>query len=315
MFPVFTNMRFNLSAEPTPNGYHELWSQYFMLDQGAALGKSYAAFLKDRFVVMPPPIFKTKIIPGKDREIEGLIAPMTYRLKASDYLNMPDVIYNTIKVELPEDLHSQYRDLENEMFAKFDWGTITVLNAMAVSTKYRQFIQGAIYTENPKYQRIHNIKLEALEELVEGLNGDPLICTIQFRFEITLIQQFFKGRLEVPVIAGGVPDGVANLVLRNFNAGKYPLMLVHPASLSAGVNLQAVCHNICWYARTWSCEQYSQLNGRINRQGQMKPVFIHDIVMLRTIDLAMKRAVANKEKVQLGLLNALSEYQKEREYE
>jgi len=219
MIPLWGPNRLCLSATPSPNGYYELWSQYYMLDQGQRLFSSYHRFRGTYFNYTGPPLYKTTIRQGAYERIKDLIKPITYRLDANDHLKMPEVTYNEIPLALSEKLRQQYKDLEDDFILEFQGSVATAFNAAALAMKLRQFIQGAVYTDAAKgeFYPLHNIKCEALKELIDTAVGRPILCPIQFKFELIMLQEFFKK--EIPCIAGRTSNEEANILIRKWNKG------------------------------------------------------------------------------------------------
>jgi SNF2 family DNA or RNA helicase len=232
----------------------------------------------------------------RSKEHEELIyekvKDITFRLDGTDYLNLPPITYNTIKVKLPEALMLQYKKLEKDFFIHLEDSNVEAFSAASLSMKLRQFIQGAMYTDDKgSYVKVHTEKLDRLKEIVETANGQGILCPIQFKFELDLIRKVFP---KVPAIVGGVPMTQATAYIRAWNAKELPLLLCHPASLSHAVNMQYGSYIVLWYALTWSSEQYLQLNKRVHRTGQTNPVVIHHLCADNTVDIAVMQALASK---------------------
>jgi len=308
MMSIFTDYRMCLSATPAPNGLHELWSQYFMLDKGKRLGQTFYSFRNSYFNYSGPPIYKTIPFENTAQRMFDKVKDITFRLDAKDYLKMEPITYNAINLVLTPKLQAQYKEFENEFFLQLEDAEVEVFNAVALSGKLRQFVQGCMYTnKDGDYTKIHNIKIEALKELRESTN-QPILCPIQFKFERKQIEKQIKG---VPCIAGGTKQHEATVYIREWNKGNLPLLLCHPASLGHGVNLQSGGHILLWLGLTWSLEQYHQMNGRLHRQGQKNAVTIHHLIMRGTIDQAVLRALSNKHITQSGFLQELRRYRNE----
>jgi SNF2 family DNA or RNA helicase len=305
MRPLWHNYRMCLSATPSPNGYHELWSQYYMLDYGKTLFDSYYKYRGTYFNYSGPPLFKTTLRSGSYETIKNRVKPITYRLKAEDYLEMPDYIHNEIRLQLSPKLFREYKKLEDEFLLEFSETSATAYNAGALSMKLRQFIQGAVYTDagNGEFYPLHTVKIDALKELMESSAGQPILCPIQFKFERKMINAFTKQ--EIPCIAGGTSTTDARRYIKQWNDGSIPLLLCHPASLGHGVNLQSGGHIVLWFGLTWSLEHYKQLNGRIYRQGQKNAVVINHFIMENTVDERVINVLKQKDASQERLLNAL----------
>ena len=314
MLLLWTDYALCLSATPAPNGLHEMWSQYFLLDQGGALEKNISAFRRKycKAISYPGmPITLYKVDERFTKDIYKAVAPRTFRLKAEDYLDMPPITYNSIKCKLSTKLMKQYKELEKEFFLALETADIESDNKVGVSMKLRQFVQGGLYDEDKLWHIVHKIKLQALKELLDTSAGQPILCAIQFRGELTMIQDAIGS---VPVIAGGTSAKQAQKYITAWNSGSLPLLLCHPASLSHGVNLQSGGHLLLWYGLTWSLEQYSQLNGRLYRQGQRNPVVIHHLVMQDTVDEAVLQALTDKAAGQDAFLSYLKQYHNKRRY-
>jgi len=306
MMPLWSDYRFCLSATPAPNGYHELWTQYYMLDKGEALGKAFYKFRSMYFWYSGPPLYKTTLKPDCDKHIQKRIKPITYRLEDVDYLKMPKVIYNDITLELTGPLREQYKLLEDQFYLEFTEADATAFSAAALSMKLRQFIQGAVYTDQKdgSFYPLHQIKIDALKELLETSSGQSILCPIQFKFELKMIREFIDK--SIPCIAGGTSIAESNTLIKAWNDGKLPLLLCHPASIGHGVNLQAGGHIMLWFGLTWSLEHYKQLNGRLNRQGQKNAsVTINHLIMKNTVDERVVKVLKDKDATQSKLLNAL----------
>ena len=306
MMPLWSSYRFCLSATPAPNGYHDLWSQYYMLDKGMVLFPTFHQFRNTYFNYSGPPLYKTTIRKGSYERIRDLIKPITYRLDADDYLKMPKTIYNEIPLVLSKPLQDKYKELEDKFFLEFVGADATAFSAAALSMKLRQFIQGAIYTDQKdgSFYPLHQIKIDALQELLETSSGQPILCSIQFKFELKMIREFIDKL--IPCIAGGVSNKEANNLIKAWNNSELPLLLCHPASLGHGVNLQAGGHIMLWFGLTWSLEHYKQLNGRLIRQGQKNAsVTVNHLIMKNTIDERVVTVLKDKDATQSKLLDAL----------
>ena len=303
--PLWNDYKLCLSATPSPNGYHELWSQYYLLDKGKRLFETFYQFRGAYFNYTGPPIYKTTIRKGSYERIRDAIKPITFRLDAKDYLDMPDIVYNDIPLAMSKTLMDKYKELEDNFFLEFTGSEATAFNAAALSMKLRQFIQGAVYTDakNGQFYPLHKVKIEALKDLLETAAGQPILCPIQFKFERRMINEFIG---IYPCIAGGTTVTEATAYIKAWNKGDLPLLLCHPASLGHGVNLQAGGHILLWFGLTWSLEHYKQLNGRLIRQGQeASSVVVNHLIMKNTIDERVVKVLKEKDATQARLLDAL----------
>jgi len=305
MFPLWSEYRFCLSATPSPNGLHELWSQYYILDRGRRLFDSYYRFRGTYFNYTGPPLYKTTIRKGSAEAITRNIKDITFRLDSEDYIKLPPYIHNDIVLTLPKKLRRQYNDLESNFFLEFSRTEATAFNAAALSNKLRQFIQGAVYTDegDGSFYPLHTLKFDAFKEILESAAGQPILCPIQFKFERRMINTLMNQ--DVPCIAGGTTAADATKYINKWNKGDLPLLLCHPASLGHGTNLQAGGHIVLWYGLPWSLEQYKQLNGRLRRQGQQSAVVLTRLLMADTVDIRVAKVLQQKDATQAHLLNAL----------
>lgn len=304
---------FVLSGTPMPGGYLDLYSQYWMLDRGAALGRSHSAFKRQYFWESGPPRWVCELRKGAGEEIQRLITPLTSVLRAEDHLKMPEVIQREVEVELPVESRKQYTKLQDDyVWANGDqlW---TVDTAGVLVNKLRQLTQGAMYrkAEGVEYDKLHEKKLDALESLVESAEGDPIVCPINFKFELDMINKRF-GKV-LPCIAGGMQLSAKDKILSAFSAGEVPLLLCHPASMSHGLNdLQQRGHIAVWYSLPWSLEHYQQLNGRLIRKGQKRSVVVYHLVARNTIDRRISEVLMRKDITQEQFKQAVLDGAKEK---
>ena len=302
--PLFPDYMTILSGTPAPNSLLDLWSQYYLLDEGERLEKYITHYRQKYFWQIDRMGYMWKINKGADQVIYSRIEDITYRLDSKDYLELPEMTRNVIKVPLGKRLQTQYKLLEKEFFLALDEGEgVTAFNAASLSMKLRQFLQGAVYIdEKHNYKVLHEEKLKVLKSMVEEAGGSGILCAIQFRFELDMIKKAFP---KVPYIAGGVAASTAVKLINQWNRGKLPLLLCHPASLSHGVNLQTGGHTILWYGLTWSLEQYLQLNKRLHRNGQKSAVVVHHLIVPDSVDERVMKALTAKFKTQSELLDYL----------
>lgn len=281
----------------TPGNLMDLWPEFRLLDQGQRLGRYIGAY-RTRFFDPDKRnqqmIFSYKPKPGAEKDIYLLISDMTISMKSLDYLKMPDCVINEVKVSLSEDEREVYDEMRKEMVLDLNGEEIDAVNAAALSGKLLQMANGAIYTEEKETIVIHDQKLEALEELIEEANGKPVLVAYWFKHDLERI----KSRIKVREIK-------TDKDIRDWNDGKIPVGLVHPASAGHGLNLQAGGSTLIWFGLTWSLELYQQTNARLWRQGQKETVVIHHIISKDTIDEDVIRSLNLKEKTQDGIIEAV----------
>lgn len=296
-----------LTGTPAPNGLIDLFAQMYLIDEGQRLGKTVTAY-RDRF-------FR----PGKrngdivytyelkapqnetEQQISDLISDITISMTAEDYLKMPDKIMLYDYVDLAPKVLAMYRDFEKEQILELinSDEPISAASAAALSNKLQQFANGAIYDAERNVKDLHDEKLDKLEELVEAANGEPVLIAYSYKHDLERIMQKLKAYKPVKLEK---PEHIAD-----WNAGKIPVLVTHPASAGHGLNLQKGGHNIVWFGNTWSLELYQQFNARLYRQGQGKPVTIHHIVTRGTIDEKIIKSLDGKRETQDGLMESIKE--------
>ena len=284
-----------LTGTPISNGYLDAWSQFFLLDQGCRLGRTYTAY-RDRFFKKGDYMgFTWTLRPGADKKIQSLVRDLVLRMSSEDYLKLPDVISNRIRVELTPSERAQYRELEKEFLLKLDEADIEAFSAAALSNKLLQFCNGAVYDAEKKTNKIHDHKLDALQSVVEEHPDENLLVAYSYRSDRDRILAKYPNAVDIK------DDGAID----KWNAGKIQMLVAHPASAGHGLNLQHGGHIIVWFGLNWSLELYQQFNARLDRQGQTKPVFIHHIVTEDAIDETVLAAVREKDVTQKQLLEAV----------
>lgn len=298
--------RYLLTATPAPNGLMDLFAQIYVLDQGASLGRFITHYRTKYFV---PDFFghTWTLRPGADKEIYEAIRPLVLRMEAKGLIDMPPLIFRTVEVVLPPPARRMYAQLEVELLAELNGNTVIAANAAAATNKLRQVACGNVYFEKDSEREVlhlHDEKLEAVRELVESAQGKPLLVVYEYKSDLAALQKEFP---RAPYIGGGTTPTQLDEALSAWREGKVPVMLVHPASFSMGINAQCDDAGIVWYSVPWNMDWYTQLIGRLHRQGQKTPVIVHHIVAKDTVDETVMRVLASKAKTQTALLDALRE--------
>ena len=298
-----------LTGTPASNGYKDLHGQFLVVDKGERLGVSKTAF-RTRFYRKVGPY---KEVPYDDTEdtIKKLIGDITLEMSAVDYMKMPDLIVNTIEVEMPDSLRVMYNGMEKEFFLRMDSGTeVEVFNQASLTNKLLQFSNGAMYpvAGMPLWEPIHDLKLDALEDIIDEGNGQPIFCSYAYRSDAERIMTRFKHLDPINLTECKSESSLLNAMQR-WKSGECQLMIAHPASAGHGIDgLQKTGHTIVWYGLNWSLELYDQFNARIRRQGQGVPVICHRILMQDTLDQAQALALDEKATTQAGLRSAIKMY-------
>lgn len=287
-----------LTGTPIPNGLPDLWSQIYLMDQGERLGKSLTAY-REAFLTMdkrmPGGGIKYKERESCVQEIYDRIGDICISMKARDYLELPPRIDNDIIVDLPDKIQQQYNDFEREQIMQIADTEITALSAAALITKLLQFSNGAIYDSERKVQHIHDAKLEALEEIIEGAGGQQVLICYNFVHDLERILKRFPGARKL----------TSTKDMDEWNAGKVGIMAGHPASMGHGLNLQYGGHIIVWFGPTYNSELYDQACARLDRQGQTKPVLIYRLLGRETMDSDVLDVLLSKTEKQDGLMRAV----------
>lgn len=302
----FFKYRYILTATPTPNSLADIWAQWYILDQGDAFDTAFTRFRRNYFYQVSDYVWVPH--PETRNRIAEKVKKKAIRLRANDYLEMPEVVHNNIPLTLPKNLMGMYKELQKEFYLELEGCEIEALNTASLSMKLRQFIQGAVYKDRDlkQYEILHSVKLDALKHIVES-NIENVIVAIQFRYEVDLIRKKFN--TNIPALVGGVDKSESQSIIKSWNNKQTKILIVQPASAAHGLNLQAGGHTIIWYGLTWSLEEYDQLIGRLNRQGQKnKNVFVHHLVMRGTVDEAISSALERKDKTQQSILASIKSF-------
>ena len=287
-----------LTGTPAPNGLLDIWSQIYLLDGGARLGRTFGGYRGRYF---HPRKYINGGIPAdyvlnEDAEVKiyESISDICISMKALDYIKMPDIIFNKVEVELSEQEMKLYRKLEKDLLLPLGNSDIDAANAAVLANKLLQMSNGAVYDELKEVHEIHLRKIEALEDLIESANGKPVLIFYSFRHDRDRIQKWMQ-----------VGEINTSEDIESWNNGEMRVALCHPASAGHGLNLQEGGSTIVWFGVTWSLELYQQANARLWRQGQKQTVVIHHILTKNTIDERVMLALDEKDTSQNALIAAV----------
>ena len=286
-----------LTGTPSSNGLMDLWAEFRILDLGQRLGRYISHYRNTYF--KPDKrnaqiIFSYKPLPGAEEEIYNQISDITISMKSTDYLKMPEYVSNEVFVTLSEKEWKVYSDFKEDMVANLGDEEIDAVNAAVLSGKLLQMANGAVYDSENKAHVIHDKKLDALEDLIEGANGKPVLVAYWYKHDLERI----KDRFPVRQIQSSKD-------IEDWNNSKIPIAVIHPASAGHGLNLQSGGSTLIWFGLTWSLELYQQTNARLYRQGQKNTVIVHHIITKNTIDEDVLLALTKKEKTQDALIDAV----------
>ena len=287
-----------LTGTPAPNTLIDLWPQIYLLDMGKRLGR-FVSHYRERYFVPDKRnqhmVYSYKLREGAEKEIYERIGDICISMKATDHLKMPELVSCRVEVHMNKDEREQYERLRRDMVLKLGSGEIDAVNAAALSGKLLQMASGAVYDSEGRALRIHDRKLDALEDLIEAANGKPLLVAYWYKHDLERILERFDAR---------VIDTEQDIT--DWNARRIPVALIHPASAGHGLNLQAGGNTIVWFSLTWSLELYQQLNARLWRQGQAaSTVIVQHIVTAGTHDEDVMLALERKNTGQSALIEAV----------
>jgi SNF2 family DNA or RNA helicase len=293
-----------LTGTPTSNGLMDLWAEIGILDGGERLGRFIGRFRDAYFKAgsMNPStgvVFSYVPRPGAEEQIYEKISDMTISMKALDYLDMPECVYVNHEVKLNSQERKLYDQLKKDLIIPLEDGDIDAANAASLSNKLLQMSNGAVYDENGETRVIHQRKLEKLEDLIESANGQPVLIAYWFKHDRQRIWEHLTA-------CGYNPRDIRESKdIKDWNDGRIPVALIHPASAGHGLNIQSGGHILIWFGLTWSLELYQQTNARLWRQGQKETVTIHHIVTKNTVDEDVLSALASKDVTQEKLIAAV----------
>ena len=293
-----------LTGTPTSNGLMDLWAEIGIMDGGERLGRFIGRYRDAYFKAgsMNPQtgvVFSYVPRKGAEDQIYERISDITISMKALDYLDMPECVYVNHEVQMSDPERKLYDQLKNDLIIHLEDGDIDARNAAALSNKLLQMSNGAVYDEYNETRVIHNRKLEMLDDLIEQANGQPVLIAYWFRHD--------RARIVEHLLAQGYEprDIRESDDIKDWNAGKIDVALIHPASAGHGLNIQEGGHILIWFGLTWSLELYQQTNARLWRQGQKSTVTVHHIVTRGTVDENVLAALEAKDMTQEKLIAAV----------
>lgn len=292
-----------LTGTPSSNGLMDLFAEFKLLDMGQRLGRFIGNYRSNFFRpdrANGPVVFSYKPLPGAEREIYRRISDITISMKAKDHLKMPELVESNHTVQLSKEERRKYDEMCEQLILQLPEGEITAANAAVLSGKLSQLANGAIYDDDGSVIRIHDRKLDALEDIVESMNGKPLLVAYWFRHDFDRICERLK-KLKVDF-----EKLDSDRSIEKWNGEELPVALIHPASAGHGLNLQSGGSTIVWFGLTWSLELYQQTVARLWRQGQTAgTVVVQHIVADGTIDERMIKALKAKDSTQAALIEAV----------
>lgn len=287
-----------LTGTPASNGLMDLFAEFKLLDMGERLGRFIgqyrnAYFQPDKRNGMV--IYSYKPLPDAEQRIYDKISDITISMKATDHLTMPELVSTEYVVQLSDKEREKYDRLKKDLVLSTEDNEVTAANAASLSNKLSQMANGAVYSDDESVIEIHDRKLDALEDIIESMNGRSMLVAYWFKHDLERI----RNRFEIREIK-------SSRDISDWNSGKIPVALIHPASAGHGLNLQSGGSTLVWFGLTWSLELYQQTNARLWRQGQTADtVVIQHIIAKGTIDEQIMKALKTKDTTQAALIAAV----------
>lgn len=291
-----------LTGTPSPNGLADLWGQIWFLDKGARLGRTYEDF-KRRWFQKSFDGYSVDPLPYAQQQIQNALRDLCLTIEAKDWFDLREPIVNNIYVELPAKARKLYEDMEKRMFMELAGHEVEAFGAAARTVKCLQIANGAAYVgeSGTEWAEVHDIKLQALDEVVEEAAGMPVLVAYNFKSDLARLKKAFpKGRQ-----LDSDPQ-----TIKDWNAGRIPVLFAHPASAGHGLNLQDGGNILVFFGHDWNLENRLQIIERIGPTRQMqaghdRPMFIHNIIARGTVDEMVLERVETKREVQDILLDAM----------
>lgn len=300
----YTSRLSQLTGTPSPNGLKDLWAPAYLLDAGERLGRTRTIFNGRWFTPSGFKGYELKEKPGAFEDVTARCSDIALSMQTEDYLDLPDRIYHNVSIHLDASVLAGYKKLEKDFYLQLEAGEIEAQSAAAKSQKLTQYANGAVYIgeAEPGVERewvnVHDAKLDALESVIEEANGAPVMVAYWYKTDLARLRARFKTGIELRD---------SDTTIKDWNAGKIPLLFAHPMSAGHGLNLQFGGNILVWFGLTWNLEAYQQTNARLHRLGQDKPVYIHHLVCEGTMDNDILERIDTKASVQDILMKRMKQ--------
>lgn len=291
-----------LTGTPSSNGLMDLFAEFKILDMGERLGRFIGQYRNKYFKpdkINGQVVYSYKPLPYAEQAIYEKISDITVSMKANEYLKMPELVMSNYEAQLSDKERKHYDEMKKNLVFEIAEGEITASNAASLSNKLCQMANGAIYDDKQNIIEIHSRKLDALEDIIESMNGKPLLVAYWYKHDFERIAKRLES-LHIPFSKLDTDSSISR-----WNKGEIPVALIHPASAGHGLNLQSGGSTLVWFGLTWSLELYQQTNARLYRQGQKNTVVIQHIIAIGTIDEQILKALRQKDKTQSDLIDAV----------
>lgn len=291
-----------ITGTPLPNSSLDLFAQVRLIDGGQRLGTNFTEFKKTYFFAPSYMFAPWKPKADTAKLLEEKISDITCTLKSSDWLNLPDTVFEDVDIEFPKDLQEKYRTLEKELILELRKDKMmNVGSAAALVTKLLQFTSGHVYDENREVHPIHDLKFAALKKIAKEEEQPLLVATI-FQHEQTRIREQFP---HAKFFSDAKTPNEQQKLLASWNKGEIKMLVAHPASAGHGINLQHGSSVMVWLTLTYSRELYEQMIGRLSRRGQERVVKVYRLMISNTVDWAVAEALQAKASNEARLISAL----------
>lgn len=294
-----------LTGTPRPGGWEDLWMPLQIVSKGRAWGMSFDPWRQRHFEALDYHGHKWSVRPEAIPRLQQVIGEWVVTIPPEDTVDVPFVSGPDHDIIVPlsraarADADSMERDLlislgREGTLADIDPGddaVIVALSQAVASGKLSQIMQGYIYRDGEAVQHYDAAKSDALVDFIADLDGEPLILCYWYQEDLELLRELYPG---MPHLGAGVSDKKADQIIEDWNAGRLPLLALHPASAGHGLNLQFGGSRMLWYAMPWSPELYAQTVKRLARPGQTKPVFVHRLLADHPYEDIRRRRVESK---------------------
>ncbi len=287
-----------LTGTPAPNSLMDLWAPFRIIDQGKRLNQYITQYRNQYFLPDKTNghiVYSYRLISGADKLIHNKIKDITLSMQAVDYLDLPERVDQVIKLPMPNNVKVKYRELKKKYITRIEGGRIDAGSAATLANKLLQLSSGAVYDDKEEVRHLHDLKLDALQELVDESMGKPLLIAYWFEHELTRIKKRFPNAK----VLTSEEDTAA------WGRGEYELALIHPGSAGHGLNLQHGGSVLVWFTPIWSLELYQQTNARLHRQGQKNRVTVYHLVLDGTLDTRVMDVLGDKDATQKSLIAAV----------
>jgi len=283
-----------MTGTPTPKGLRNMWGLSYIADLGERLGTARTKF-EQRWFDKDYMGWNMEPKAHAHKEITDRMSDIMFSLDPDEYPDLPPLLSKNVYVNLPKKVMQEYRTLKETLVSEvYD---IEAVSRGTLAGKLLQAASGAMYNEDGDTVWVHDKKMEALEEIIEEADGEPVLVAYNFQFSLARIKKRFKKA----VVFG---EGDVRKTKADWNAGKIDLLLAHPQSVGHGQNIQFGGNLMVWFDLVWDLEVFQQMCKRLHRPGQKRPVTIHHILAKNTVDEDILPRLQDRAATQDSILRA-----------